>query len=93
MKPEAITFADVEKLLFRLGFTACETKGAQKVYRHPPSDTLIMLPPYQSEEILRPIHLAAVQIQLVQRELISQAAFEGALEKIDRAYRPFTGHQ
>jgi predicted RNA binding protein YcfA (HicA-like mRNA interferase family) len=85
MKTENITFADLEKLLFRLGFISCETKGTQKVFRHEASDTLIMLPPYQSEEILRPFNLMAVQIQLVQRGLISQAAFEGALEKVDRA--------
>ncbi len=85
MKPENITFAGIEKLLFRLGFISCETKGTQKVYRHEPSDTLIMLPPYQPQDRLRPIHVAAVQIQLVQRSLISKAAFEGALEKVDRA--------
>jgi hypothetical protein len=85
MKPETITFADIEKLLFRLGFTLHETAGTQKVFYHQESDTLIMLPPYQPQDILRPIHIAAVRIQLVQRGLISEAAFEGALEKVDRA--------
>ncbi len=85
IKPENITFADLEKLLLKLGFISCKTSVPQKFFQHQPSDTLIVLPPYQPQDILRPIHVLAVQTQLVERGLISQAAFEGALEKIDRA--------
>jgi hypothetical protein len=85
MKPDNITFANLEKLLFKLGFTAPKTSLPQKIFQHKPSDTLIVLPPYQPQDILRPIHLLSTQKLLVERDLISQAAFEGALEKIDRA--------
>lgn len=84
MKPEAITFADLEKLLLRLGFVACETAGTQKVFRHLVSDTVLVFPAYQPQDLVRPIHLVGVRKMLVEKDLISQAAFEGALEKVDR---------
>lgn len=85
MKSENITFADLEKLLLKLGFTAPKTSLPQKIFQHESSDTLIVLPPYRSQDILRPIHLLSTKKLLVERDLISQAAFEGALEKVDRA--------
>ncbi|GAP95151.1 hypothetical protein [Leptolyngbya sp. NIES-2104] len=85
MKPEIITFSDLEKLLFRLGFVSCETIGTQKVFQHSASDTIFIFPAYQLQEPLRAIHLASVRKTLVEKDLISLAAFEGALEKINPA--------
>ncbi|MER3435993.1 MAG: hypothetical protein C4288_22110 [Leptolyngbya sp. ERB_1_1] len=85
MKPEIITFSDLEKLLFRLGFVSCETTGTHKVFQHSASDTILIFPAYQPQEPLRAIHLASARKALVEKDLISLAAFEGALEKINQA--------
>jgi hypothetical protein len=85
MKPENITFSDLEKLPFRLGFVSCETAGTQKVFQHSASDTILIFPAYQPQEPLRSIHLMGVRKMLVEKDLITLAAFEGALEKINHA--------
>ena len=85
MKPEDITFSDLEKLLFRLGFVSGVTAGTQKIFQHSTSDTVLLFPAYQPQEPLRAIHLVGVQKMLVEKGLITPAAFEGALEKVDRA--------
>lgn len=80
--PEEITFADLEKLLFKLGFIPYETVGSQQVFQYPPLGTLVILPGYEKQEPIRPIYLVAVRTTLVANGLISPAAFDGFLEKV-----------
>jgi predicted RNA binding protein YcfA (HicA-like mRNA interferase family) len=77
-----ITFADLEKLLSKLGFSRCQTGGSQQVFQYPPLGTLIVLPNYEEQETIRPIHLVAVQRTLIENDLISSAVFDGFLEKV-----------
>jgi hypothetical protein len=79
---EAITFADLEKLLLKLNFVARSTSGTHKVFEYLPLGTVLVFPPYQPQETVRPIHLISVRKTLVENGLISVAAFDGFLEKI-----------
>lgn len=80
---EDITFADLEKLLFRLGFVSCETAGTQRVFRFPALNVLIILPAYKSQDPLHPVHVVSVRKALVENGLITPAAFDGFTEKIN----------
>ena len=82
MKLEEITFSDLDKLLSRLGFTTPPTTGSQTVFQHTASNTLIILPHYEPQEILRQIHLLGTQKILIEKGLISKAAFQGFMEKV-----------
>ena len=81
MKLEEITFFDLEKLLSRLGFINQPTTGSQTVFQHAASNTLIILPHYEPQEPLREIHLLGTQKMLIEKDLISRAAFQGFMEK------------
>jgi hypothetical protein len=61
MKSEAIVFSDLMLLLSRLGFTQ-HSVGNQEVFQHVESDTSIVLPHYEQEEILRPIHIILLEL-------------------------------
>jgi predicted RNA binding protein YcfA (HicA-like mRNA interferase family) len=77
-----ITFADLEKLLLRLGFIACDTEDSQRIFRYPSLEILIILPAYEANELVRPIHLTATRKTLIDNGLMSGAAFDGFLEKV-----------
>ncbi len=81
MKSDPITFDDLSKLLTRLGFSLRAVSGPQKVFQHLDSDTLIVLPHYEPQEPMRAIHLVSTQKLLIEKDLITQAAFDGYLEK------------
>ncbi len=81
MKSDPITFDDLSKLLIRLGFDIRAVSGSQKVFQHLKSDTLIILPHYELQDPIRAIHLASTRKLLIERDLITQAAFDGYLEK------------
>jgi predicted RNA binding protein YcfA (HicA-like mRNA interferase family) len=79
---ENIIFDDVEKLLLRLGFVNCSPTGRQRVFQHPGSETVIVLPAYEHGEMVRPIHLVGIRKMLVENGLITSAAFDGYMEKV-----------
>jgi hypothetical protein len=81
MRSDPITFNDLAKLLSRLGFILCSVTGPQKVFQHLASDTLIILPHYEAQEPLRAIHLVSTRKLLIEKDLITPAAFDGYLEK------------
>jgi predicted RNA binding protein YcfA (HicA-like mRNA interferase family) len=78
---EAITFADLEKLLLKLSFVARATSGTHKVFEYAPLGTVLVFPPYQPKDLVQPIHLISTRKTLVENGLISIAAFDGFLEK------------
>lgn len=80
MKTEAIVFSDLIKLLSRLGFTQHSVEN-QDVFQHLESDTSIVLPHYELQDILRPIHVVGTRKILVEKGLMEPAAFDGYLEK------------
>ncbi|UBF24532.1 type II toxin-antitoxin system HicA family toxin [Kovacikia minuta CCNUW1] len=77
-----ITFADIEKLFLKLGFAPSNTAGTQQVFRHSALGTLIVLPDYDHQESIRPIHLTTIRKILVENGLMTPAAFDGFLEKV-----------
>jgi hypothetical protein len=82
MKSDPITFDDLSKLLIRLGFALRDVSGNQKVFQHLESDSLIVLPHYEPQETLRAMHLVSTRKLLIEKDLITQAAFDGYLEKL-----------
>jgi len=78
-----ITFAASEKLLSALGFTPYPTTGSQRVFQYPPLGTMVVLPDYRHQSFIQPIHLVAVRKILIENGLITPAAFDGFLEKVN----------
>jgi hypothetical protein len=76
-----IVFADLEKLLLKLGFTS-QNQTSQKLFQYSPENVLIVLPAYSQDEQIHPVHLVAIRKTLLEHELITAAAFDGFLEKI-----------
>jgi len=77
-----IRFADLECLLFRLGFQRGETTGPQLLFEHPDSETLLVFPPYRSEEPVQPHHVAKAQTLLDSRGLLERTDFDKRLDEI-----------
>ena len=73
---------DIEQLLLRLGFVAMPTQGSHRVYTHADSDTVIMLPPSDTNGRAGGAHVVAVRKMLVERGIVSQASFERLLHDV-----------
>jgi predicted RNA binding protein YcfA (HicA-like mRNA interferase family) len=81
MKAEQITFADLEKLLLKLGFVKLQNPKYH-IFEHPQENALVALPRYAQNDVVRPIHLVATRGTLEAYGLMSREAFEGLAEKI-----------
>ncbi|MEH2391065.1 MAG: type II toxin-antitoxin system HicA family toxin [Nostoc sp.] len=66
-----IQFIDLKELLLNIGFVKVPTAGFQQVYQYPLSGTLVILPPYEQQAYVQPVHLAAVHRVLVENGLIN----------------------
>ncbi|MDD1416104.1 type II toxin-antitoxin system HicA family toxin [Dolichospermum sp. ST_con] len=77
-----IQFTDLEQLLFKIGFTKVPTTGSQQVYQYPLSGTLVILPAYEQQAYLQPVHLVAVRRILVENGLINTNTFDNFMGKI-----------
>ncbi|NMG21252.1 type II toxin-antitoxin system HicA family toxin [Brasilonema bromeliae] len=77
-----IIFNELEKYLLKLGFTALRTSGSHKVFQHPSSEALVILPAYEQQAYVHPVHLLAVRRILIENELIDRNAFDSFLEKV-----------
>jgi hypothetical protein len=81
MKPRAITFSDLEKLLISLGFENLNIPKYQ-IFEHPHQHARISLPDYSASDLLRPVDLVIARGTLEAYGLMSREAFEGLTEKI-----------
>jgi predicted RNA binding protein YcfA (HicA-like mRNA interferase family) len=81
MKAEQITFADLEKLLLKLGFVKLQNPKYH-IFEHPQENALVALPRYAQNDVVRPIHLVATRGTLEAYGLMSREVFEGLAEKI-----------
>jgi hypothetical protein len=81
MKTEQVTFADLEKLLIKLGFVNLQNPQYQ-IFEHPQESALVALPHYSPDDIIRPIHLVATRGTLEAYGLMSREAFDGLTEKV-----------
>lgn len=77
-----IIFADLEQLLLKVGFTTLPTAGSHKVFNYPSSRALIILPSYEKNAYVHPVHLVAVRRILIENGLIDSSAFDSFLEKV-----------
>jgi predicted RNA binding protein YcfA (HicA-like mRNA interferase family) len=68
-----MSYGALERILLQLGFERVATKGPQVVYRHPESDSLVMLPPGEPTDMLDEIHTVTVRRFLVERGLVEDA--------------------
>ena len=76
MYDKSVHFAEFEAVLLRLGFERKPTKGQQRYYQHKEPDTWIVLPPYKSEDTVRPIHIQVARRLLSERGLVEGTAFD-----------------
>ena len=77
-----IQFTNLEPLLFKIGFTKVPTTGSQQVYQYPLSGTLVILPAYEKQAYVQPVHLIAVRRILVENGLINTNSFDSFLGKV-----------
>ncbi|BAZ23870.1 hypothetical protein NIES4073_47600 [Kalymmatonema gypsitolerans NIES-4073] len=77
-----IIFSELEKYLLKLGFTTLPTAGFQKVFQYPSSEVLVILPAYEQQAYVHPVHLVAVRRILIENELIDKNAFDSFLDKV-----------
>ncbi|QEI43178.1 hypothetical protein BMF77_03794 [Dolichospermum sp. UHCC 0315A] len=77
-----IQFTDLEQLLFKIGFTKVPTTGSQQVYQYLSSGSLVILPAYEQQAYLQPVHLVAVRQILVENGLINTNTFDSFMRKI-----------
>jgi predicted RNA binding protein YcfA (HicA-like mRNA interferase family) len=81
--PKNITFADLERLLKKLGFVDFETTGPQVVFEYPEDGFLIVLPTYEKATDFVPMrHIVGIRGQLDDLGLMSREAFDGLTEKV-----------
>lgn len=76
MKTKNIVYAQLEQLLFSLGFTCVETKGNHKAYSHPNSKALILLPSYKSTDRINIVHYLTVRRTLREYNLMDETTYE-----------------
>ncbi|MDZ7959213.1 MAG: type II toxin-antitoxin system HicA family toxin [Aulosira sp. DedQUE10] len=77
-----IQFTDLEQLLLKIDFTKVSTTGNQQVYQSSSSGALIILPAYEPQAYVQPVHLVAVRRVLLENGLINMNTFDSFLEKV-----------
>ncbi len=82
MMVREIKFAELEQLLYRIGFVTVPTTGSHKIYQYPSTDTLVVLPGYEQQTYVRTVHLVAVRRILVENGLMDGDMFNSFLEKV-----------
>jgi hypothetical protein len=85
MKSNRIRFGDLEAFLARVGLTHVPSTGPQRVWVHPPSELVIVLPPRDPEDDIGPAHLLAARKHLVDRGVIREETFDRFLESASPA--------
>jgi hypothetical protein len=81
MKAEPVIFADLEKLLLKLGFVKLQNPK-YRIFDHPQDYALVALPRYARNDVVRPIHLVATRGTLEAYGLMSREGFDGLTEKV-----------
>lgn len=77
-----VRFTDLEQLLLKIGFAKVPTTGTQQVYQSSSSGALIILPAYEQQAYVQPVHLVAVHRVLLENGLINTNTFDSFLGKV-----------
>lgn len=72
----AVTYADLDRLLGDAGLVARRPNDSRLVYLLPPDDILLIFPFRLPDQIVDPFHLAASRRMLVDRGLVEDEDFE-----------------
>jgi hypothetical protein len=76
-KRSPITYGRLGQLLLFAGFTSEPTEGPYKIFRYSNTKNVVVLPGFLTDQIVRPVHIAAVRRTLknvgskIEYELIS----------------------
>jgi len=76
MNTDRITFREFEALLLRLGFAHSKPRGDHRYYRHDASDTVILLPDYAPDDLVRPHHAIAIRRLLDEKGLLESVEYD-----------------
>lgn len=60
-KPNQMTYGKLGQILLSAGFTSEPTTGEYKVFRFSNTNNVVVLPCLPTNQIVRPVHLAAVR--------------------------------
>jgi predicted RNA binding protein YcfA (HicA-like mRNA interferase family) len=70
-----ITFAELEKLLLKLGFVPNPTQGTQRVFIYSDLKALVVFPGYSKKDVVHPAHLVSTRKVLSENGLMDADAF------------------
>lgn len=73
-----ITFEQLDTFLRQVGFLSIPTEGQHLLYENAASGAMIILPPYQPTDPVRPTHLIAVEQLLPNEELSLHKSFSAS---------------
>lgn len=77
----AVTFAEVRRLLERLGFVPVAGRSPFPAFEHPATGSLLVFPRHRGRDAVRPPTLVAVRKTLAENGLMEAAAFDRFLKK------------
>ena len=77
-----IKFTELEQLLLSIGFAIAPTTGSQKVYQHPSSGALVVLPGYEQQAYVQTVHFVTVRRILSENGLMDSDKFNRLLYKV-----------
>jgi hypothetical protein len=75
----SLHYADLERSLTQIGFTAERSGPNYLLFRHPSPDVLIVLPLRQAGDIVDAAHVLAVRKHVLENGLLDDASFERLL--------------
>lgn len=74
-----VTYGELERAFLSMGFVAEDTTGEHKVFRHQPTDTLVLLPPGPAQTPLEAIRLLPTRKIVGERGVVEGDAFDRLL--------------
>ena len=85
MKIKTPTYCELEQMLQEMGFVPILTTGTHRPYRHPETDTVVVLPDHDDTESVVPIQMVAIRRTVLERGVIEEDDFDMLLEKFTKA--------
>jgi predicted RNA binding protein YcfA (HicA-like mRNA interferase family) len=75
-----LKYDELEAVLGQLGFQSVQSSGPQRVFQNSTFDAVIVLPPLNAAERVRPHHLATVRKLVIERGIADREVFDRLLE-------------
>ena len=82
MKGKILTYDGLNRLLTGFGFVRGHTPQNYQVFTHEPSDTIILLPAAQPDDIVDALHRAAVRRMVIERGGVDEDVYDEALDGV-----------